>query len=228
MQGGQGEPAQPALHGKNRVSLLGGAPAQASQVGHKPSTATCYLSIACTTACRRHLPALKLVSCWARECPMHAGIEIFQLVYSSTCNRAQIAGMMCAAHSTWCQCDADAGGMLPEEAGDKASPHACIQRLCKKGQGSALFRMAQAILTSYSTCRRDTSEESGGEASGSSPTAGAGRPKALRKTASKNRHRRPPLRAPAFEVGRRPEACQEQTIILNDLCCTHCNGLNEL
>ena len=56
------------------------------------------------------------------------------------------------------------------------------------------------MLTSPSLCRRDTSEESGGEASGSSPTAGAGRPRALRKSASKNRHRRPPLRAPAFEV----------------------------
>ena len=53
-------------------------------------------------------------------------------------------------------------------------------------------------------CRRDTSEESGGEASGSSPTAGAGRAKALRRSASKNRHKRPPLRAPAFEVWLQP------------------------
>ena len=55
-----------------------------------------------------------------------------------------------------------------------------------------------------SQCRRDTSEESeGGEASGSSPTAGqrAGRPKTLRKTpSSRSRHKRPPVRLAAFEV----------------------------
>ena len=63
---------------------------------------------------------------------------------------------------------------------------------CDAGVGSH-------CIHNFIICRRDTSEESGGEASGSSPTAGA-RPKSLRKTASKNRHRRPPLRAPAFEV----------------------------
>ena len=59
-------------------------------------------------------------------------------------------------------------------------------------------------LTMAPPCRRDTSEESeGGEASGSSPTAGqrAGRPKTLRKTpSSRSRHKRPPVRAAAFEV----------------------------